>query len=329
MKKTLSLILSFFLIWGCSTSERQSQSWAAGEDRIKVLSTIAMIEDLVKAIGGETVAALTLIRGELDPHSYQLVKGDDEKLAMADIIFCSGLGLEHGPSLRESLVMSSKAVCLGDEIYQTDPSVILFLQKTPDPHIWMDISLWAKGIPFIVSALSKQNPEQADFYKQNGEALTKKMMESHLILQQEMAKIPEEKRYLVTSHDAFNYFTRAYLSTEKERAEGGWEKRFVAPEGLAPESQLSSTDIRLILTHIKEYNINVIFSESNVSHASIVKLLDSGNEEGLHLIIAKGPLYGDAMGPPGSPGDSYLKMIHHDVFTIIKYLDHTDVANGK
>lgn len=316
------LIFSFLLFWGCSNSERHPQSWAAGENRIKVLSTIAMIQDLVVAIGGDTVAPLTLVRGELDPHSYQLVKGDDEKLAMADLIFCSGLGLEHGPSLRESLVMSPKAICLGDQIYHADPSLILFLQKTPDPHIWMDMSLWAKGIPFIVKALSKQNPEKADFYKQNGEALTKKMMETHLLMQQEMAKIPEERRYLVTSHDAFNYFTRAYLATEKEREQGGWQNRFVAPEGLAPESQLSSTDIRLILNHIKAYKIKVVFPESNVSRASIMKLLDAGNEEGLHLTIAKGPLYGDAMGPPGSDGDTYLKMIQHDVETIVQYLDH-------
>lgn len=337
MKKLLKLLylfLSFFFFWGCSLSDRQPQSWAAGETRIKVLCTIAMVEDLVAAIGGDTVAPLTLIRGELDPHSYQLVKGDDEKLAMADLIFCSGLGLEHGPSLRESLVMSPKAVCLGDQIYHSEPSTILFLQQTPDPHIWMDISLWAKGIPFIVQALSQKNPSKAEFYKQNGEALAKKMMESHLLMQQKMAKIPDEKRYLVTSHDAFNYFTRAYLATEKERVDGGWQNRFAAPEGLAPESQLSSTDIRLILNHIKAYNINVIFPESNVSHASINKLLDAGNEEGLHLTIAKGPLYGDAIGPPGSSGDTYLKMIQHDVETILKYLgnspsDHSDPTDAQ
>lgn len=310
-------------------SDLPSQNWTPGEKRTKVLVTIAMIEDLVRTIGGDTVAPLTLVKGELDPHSYQLVKGDDEKIAMADLVICSGLGLEHGPSLRESLAKNSKTICLGDLIQETDPNNIFYIQNTPDPHIWMDISLWAKGVPFIVEALSKINPEQAALYKQRGEALVKNMLEEHRKLQEKMQTIPAEKRYLVTSHDAFNYFTRAYLATDKERAENSWSERFAAPEGLAPESQLSSSDIRLILNHIKTYKVNVIFPESNVSKASINKLLDAGNEEGLHLTIASDALYGDAMGPPGSPGDTYLKMIRHNVDTIWQYFDRTGNSNGK
>lgn len=329
MKALIAFVICMSLLWGCSPGQGTDfQSWAQPDGRIKVLSTIAMINDLVKQIGGDNVAALTLVKGELDPHSYQLVKGDDEKFAMADLIFCSGLGLEHGPSLRETLVKNPKAVCLGDKIRELHPESIIYLQKTPDPHIWMDISLWAKGVPFIVDALSAKDPVHADQYKQRGDALVQKMVAEHNRLQQEMLKIPPEKRYLVTSHDAFNYFTRAYLSTESERSQDDWEKRFVAPEGLAPESQLSSVDIRQILNHMKIYNIQVIFPESNVSQASIRKLLDAGSEENMHLIIASEPLYGDAMGPPGSEEDTHLKMIRHNVETIVKYLDHSGAQDA-
>lgn len=323
MKISITFIICVLLVWSCSSEQKNDfQVWAQPDGRIKILSTIAMINDLVKQIGEENVSVLTLVKGELDPHSYQLVKGDDEKIALADLIICNGLGLEHGPSLQEYLAKNPKSICVGDLIRAANPELIIYLQKTPDPHIWMDISLWTKGVPFIVEALSQKDPLHADQYKERGDALIKQMMEEHVRLQQEMAKIPPEKRYLVTSHDAFNYFTRAYLSTETERAHGGWQKRFVAPEGLAPESQLSSNDIRQILTHMKAHNVHVIFSESNVSQASIRKLLDAGSEEKMHLKIASESLYGDAMGPPGSAGDTLLKMIRYNIETIGKYLDH-------
>lgn len=321
MKGFITFIICALILSGCSSDGKNDfRAWAQPTDRIKVLSTIAMINDLVEQVGGENVSALTLVKGGLDPHSYQLVKGDDEKLALADLIFCSGLGLEHGPSLREFLEKDSKSICLGDSIRDVNPELIIYLQKTPDPHIWMDVSLWAKAVPVIVAALAQKDPTHADQYKQRGDDLVKRMMAEHERFQQDLAKVPPEKRYLVTSHDAFNYFARAYLSTEEERTKGGWQKRFVAPEGLAPESQLSSLDIRQILTHMKAYNVHVIFPESNVSQASIRKLLDAGSEEKMQLKIVSESLYGDAMGPPGSEGDTHLKMIHHNVETIGKYL---------
>lgn len=329
MKAFITFTIAVLLLWSCSSGQRNDfRQWAQPDGRIKVLSTIAMIDDLVKEIGGDTISTLTLIKGDLDPHSYRLVKGDDEKLAMADVVICSGLGLEHGPSLRDYLSKNPKSICVGDLIKESDPESILYLQKTPDPHVWMNISLWAKSVPFIVAVLSEKDPAHAELYKQRGDALVERMMKEHRLLQEKMAKIPSEKRYLVTSHDAFNYFTEAYLATESERKEGGWEKRFVAPEGLAPESQLSSVDIRQILTHMKAYNIHVIFPESNVSQASIRKLLDAGNEENMHLVIATEPLYGDAMGSKGSGADSYLKMIRHNVEIIEKYLSNTEVNDA-
>jgi len=95
---------------------------------------------------------------------------------------------------------------------------------------------------------------------------------------------------------------------------------FLAPEGLAPESQLSVSDIKNILDHMKKYGIQVVFPETNVSQSSIKKLMDAGKEMGIPVTIASESLYGDAMGPPGSAGSKYSKMIEYDVNTIIKYL---------
>ena len=315
-------ILPFLLMIACSQSDchlRTSElnQWRTNNGKIKVLSTIAMIDDVVKQIGGEYVDSLTLIKGELDPHSYQLVKGDDEKFAFADLVFYNGLGLEHGPSLQHHLHSNEKAIALGDQL---DLSLLLRCNGQFDPHIWMDISLWAKIIPFIVDALSKHDPAHANTYQANGETLSKEMTEIHDEVLQQLQLIPPEKRYLVTSHDAFNYFTRAYLATVDETTMASWQKRFAAPEGLAPESQLSSADIRLIINHLQKHNIHVLFPESNVSKDSIRKIVQAGKEKGLDLTIATVYLYADAMGSPGSDGDTHLKMIQHNAKTIAEYL---------
>lgn len=329
MKTVLIFVFSLFTLWSCTPQRDNAlENWFQPDGKLKVLSTISMIDDLVAQIGGEHIATLTLVKGELDPHSYQLVKGDDEKLARADLVFCNGLGLEHGPSLRDYLSSDPKAICLGDRIREKHPDQILYIQKTPDPHLWMDISLWSKCIPLIAEALAAKDPAHAEIYKERADQLSRQFANEHSRLQAQMQNVSEEKRYLVTSHDAFNYFARSYLATDDERTQSSWQKRFAAPEGLAPESQLSSSDIRQILNHIKKYSIKVIFPESNVSQSSIQKLLEAGQEEGLQLIIASKPLYGDAMGAKGSEGDTYLKMIRHNVYTISTYLDHAGAEDG-
>lgn len=319
------LAIFLLLLTACSSNDlsislSQMQRWREPNGRVKVLTTIAMIDDIVRQVGNDFVDSLVLIKGELDPHSYQLVKGDDEKLLFADLIFYNGLGLEHGPSLQQHLHSNPKAIPLGNRLQTALPQHILHYNGQLDPHIWMDISLWLEIIPFIVEALSDKDPLHAENYRSRGSALRSQMLAAHDKIKTEMAAIPENKRYLVTSHDAFNYFTRAYLATDEERRQGDWQKRFAAPEGLAPESQLSTTDIQLIINHLRKYNVHVLFPESNVSKDSIKKIFSAGSEKGLELRISPVPLYGDAMGHPGSDSDTYLKMIQHNASVIIEQL---------
>ena len=328
MAPTLRFFLIFLLMLGVScssdphpSSQNSFKAWMEPNGKLKILSTIAMIDDLVKEIGGDSVDRLTLVKGDLDPHSYTIVKGDDEKFSRADLIFFNGLGLEHGPSLHYQLTNSSKAISLGGKIQETAPERIIHLHGHSDPHIWMDISLWAESIPFIVEALSRQQPENAPMFRENGEKLKAKMGEAHLQVNQLLQSIPEHKRYLVTSHDAFNYFTRAYLADKNETEMAQWQKRFAAPEGLAPDSQISSADIQFIIDHLSKYRITVIFPESNVNQDSIKKIVDAGREKGLSVTIADGCLYGDAMGKAASNADTYLKMIVHNAQTIAHYLN--------
>lgn len=324
----MKFILYLFLLLNlsCSThsgTRKSSQEWLKPNGKLKVLSTIAMIDDIVSQVGGEYVDSISLIRGELDPHTYQLVKGDDEKLAFASLIFYNGLGLEHGPSLQQYLSQNSKAAGLGNFIFKSHPELILKEKGQVDPHIWMDISLWSQIVPQIVQELSLKDPLHREEYEKNGQMLLAKMKQAHHEVLTMMQQIPQERRYLVTSHDAFNYFGRAYLAEDNERQNDGWRSRIAAPEGLAPESQLSAADIQNILDHVAKYRIPVLFPESNVSKDSLKKIIQAGNEKGLKIRIANVYLYADAMGEPGSDGDSYLKMIHHNAKIINENLtDH-------
>ncbi len=315
--------LTFFLLILVSCGglkDESEENWSKKDGRIKVLCTTEMIADIVRQIGGDRVDVATLIKGELDPHSYQLVKGDDEKLKFANIIFYNGLNLEHGPSLKAYLERSDKAIGLGNSIRGDNPDLILHYRGQLDPHIWMDISLWAKTIPYITGALTKFEPKSARYFQERAHKVQEEMLEAHAKVRKELMSIPESRRYLVTSHDAFNYFTRAYLAEDNENTQERWQKRFSAPEGLAPDSQLSTMDIQAIIDHLKAHHIHILFPESNVSQDSIRKILSAGREHGMELEIATPYLYGDAMGEPGSSGDTYLKMIQHDAKMIKLHL---------
>ena len=307
-------------ICGCSSKPSSYRQWMTPNDKIKVLTTTAMIGDLVDYIGGDQVDTMVLISGELDPHSYQLVKGDDEKLAFAHLIFFNGLNLEHGPSLHHALYNQSNAVGLGDRLLQERPESILTCKGEIDPHIWMDTALWAHTIPIIVEALSRCDPTHATLFAHNGAQLDGQLQALHLELRNELQAIPVEKRYLVTSHDAFNYFARAYLATDAEIANENWQMRFAAPEGLSADSQLSTYDIKRMIDHLTTYRIQVLFPESNLSHDSINKIVEAGREKGLNLTIADCPLYADTMGPKGSNGDTYMKMVAHNAHLIALFL---------
>lgn len=320
LKSLVLVLLLCGLLAGCSSSSTPSpmEVWAAKNGKIKVLSTTGMIDDIVGQVGGERIDHIALITGEIDPHSYELVKGDDEKLSLAQLIFYNGLGLEHGASLRYQLKAHANAVDLGDIVSKEHPESILHVGKEIDPHIWMDVSLWSYIIDPIEEALSRIDPEGKEIYAHNAAVLREKMLQEHQSLYYSLQSIPQEKRYLVTSHDAFNYFTRAYLAQPEELANGEWKARFDAPEGLAPEGQLSTSDIQKVIDHLIKYHIQVVFPESNVSRDSLKKVIHACAQKGLTITISSDPLYGDAMGPLGSDAGTYLTMIRYDASVLIE-----------
>ncbi len=318
MKKAFRFFSFFLLVLsGCNSIETK-QLHEKSDHRIKVLSTIAMVGDLVSQIGGDRIDHSVLIIGEIDPHSYELVKGDDEKIENADVVFLNGLNLEHGASLQSKIFSHSHFVSLGDRLFSEHSELILFEKGQFDPHIWMDISLWALTIDPIVEALSEKDPEGKLYYESRGSLLKEEMMSFHNLLKSRLASVPEEKRYLVTSHDAFGYFARAYLSSDRDLQQGDWRKRVVAPEGLAPDGQLSVMHLQEIVDHLIKYKIEVVFPESNVSRDALRKIVLACKEKKAMIHFSTDVLYGDCMGESGSPGGTYLGMLEHNVDILLK-----------
>lgn len=285
--------------------------------KLKILSTIPMIGDLVKRIGGDKVDHVILIRGNIDPHNYELVKGDIEKIQYADIIFYNGLGLEHGASLCYQIKNHKQSVALGDYLLDNYRDQIIISEGEIDPHVWMDVNLWKNTTELIVKTLSNADCAHAEYFANNGTKLLVELEELDLEMVSLLKQIPESQRFLVTSHDAFSYFARRYFAIAGEE---DWSKRCAAPEGLAPDGQLSIGHIRDIVSHLSQYGISVIFPESNVNPDSLKKVQEACLEKGIVVSISKDPLYGDSVGEENGDANTYMRMMKKNAEIIYQSL---------
>jgi manganese/zinc/iron transport system substrate-binding protein len=284
---------------------------------VKVLCTTPIIDDLVSRIGGERIDHLPLMDRTMDPHSYELVKGDDEKFLVAQVLFYNGLGLEHSASLKTQLQEHPHAIALGEEIRRQDASLILQHRGQTDPHIWLDVSLWEKTVDPIVVHLTKIDPEGKEYYEVRGVRVKKELLDLDQWMFSKLQSIGAEKRFLVTSHDAFNYFTRRYLHES-----ASWQDRFCAPEGLAPDGQLGFQDLQRVIDHLQKNRIQTVFSESNVSLDSLKKIVDICREKEIHVEIASSPLFSDTLSGAGTHF-TYEEMMKHNATVLYEAWSET------
>ena len=308
----IACVLILLSVVSCSVSTERGkalQKWLEPNGKVKVLCTTGMIADVAKKVGGDRVDVLTLIVGELDPHSYELVKGDSEKFSHADVVFANGLGLEGGASVKSQIEMHPHGYRLGDGI-----EGVLYEDGHADPHIWMDAKLFSQIVPKMVVAYEAVDGKKG--YSSRGKQVGLELDLLHKELCDMMTEVPMEKRYLVTAHDAFHYFTRAYLASGDEE----WECRCHAPEGLAPDSQMSIADMQEVVDHLLKYRVGVVFPESNLGTVSLEKICAICRESGLHVSIYQDELFGDAMGSPGSGADTYAGMLKENGRRIAKAL---------
>ncbi|MGC2576039.1 MAG: zinc ABC transporter substrate-binding protein [Terrimicrobiaceae bacterium] len=279
---------------------------AVAQEKVKAAVTIGMAADLVRQVGGDRVEVNQLMGPGVDPHLYKPTATDAGRLSKADVIFYSGLMLEgRMGDLFARLARSGKKVY---PITESVPEELLTepkeFQGHYDPHIWFDVSMWAQTVPTIVRGLSEVDPGSAELYEKNGNALVARLGELHQWCKDTAAELPENQRILVTSHDAYNYFGRAY----------GF--KVIGLQGVSTVSEAALADMANLVDFIKKQKVKAIFVETSVNPAAIRRVAeDAGVKVG-------GELYSDAMGNPGEmrggfDTGTYDGMLRYNLKTIV------------
>jgi manganese/zinc/iron transport system substrate-binding protein len=278
----------------------------AGKYPIQVVCTIGMVADQVKNIGGEHVQVVSLMGAGVDPHLYKASPADVAQLNRADIIFYSGLHLEGKlAELLERMGDHKPTVAVAERI--DDAKILHDEGNAHDPHVWFDVSLWSEASGAVRDALAEFDPTHADDYRAAAQAYETKLSALHEFAKTELATVPKEQRVLVTAHDAFQYFGRAY----------GVEVRGI--QGISTDSEASVKHVNDLVDFLVERRIKAVFVETSVADQNIRSLIEGCAAQN-HKVTIGGELFSDAMGPEGTAEGTYEGMVRHNVETIVKAL---------
>lgn len=296
----LSLIVSL-LLTACQKTDPKSEN-----DTLNIVATTTMLADLSKAIGKEHVKVDGLMGPGIDPHLYQASAGDVTLMQNADVVVYNGLHLEGKMGeIFESLTdRGSKVICIEDGLpkdqllsWENDSSV-------HDPHIWFDVSLWKSAAKTVAGQLSEADPEHSADYKKNLEAYTAELEALDTYIKDRIKEIPKEQRVLITAHDAFQYFGKAY----------GLEVRGL--QGISTDAEAGTADVSSLADFITERKIKAIFVESSVPPKTIEALQAAVKSKGFDVTIG-GELYSDSLGGVNSGAETYLLTVKANVDTIV------------
>jgi manganese/zinc/iron transport system substrate-binding protein len=303
----LVLLAAAALSAGCA----EIPTVAAGpiaERKVQVVATTSMIADLARNIGGERVTVRGLMGPGVDPHLFKASAGDVARLESADIIFYNGLHLEAAMSrVLEEMHKRRHTVAVTDNIDRS----LLF---TPpqfggnyDPHVWFDVSMWMQAAEKMRDAMVELDPTHAATYRANAERYLAELETLHTYVKQQAGTVPTEKRVIITAHDAFNYFGRAY----------GFEVRGL--QGVSTATEAGAADVQQLADFIAERRIPAIFVESSVPPRSIQALKAAVQSRGFDVSIG-GQLFSDALGDPDKPEGTYAGMVKYNIDTIVAAL---------
>jgi manganese/zinc/iron transport system substrate-binding protein len=286
---------------GCKEGGRE----ALKGGKLGIVTTTGMIEDAARRIGGDRVTVRALMGPGVDPHLYKASQGDLGLLNGADIVFYNGLHLEGKMvDALEKLGRTKRVYAVSDSI---DPTR---LRKPPefdgnyDPHIWFDVKLWSEGLRRVVAGLKDADPEGAEVYDRNAKAYFAELDSLDKWVRSEIATVPKELRVLVTAHDAFGYFGRAY------------DIEVRGLQGISTVSEFGLADISSLVDMIATRKIKAVFVESSVPKRSIQAVVEGVKSKG-HDVRIGGTLYSDAMGATGTPDGTYIGMVTANVRTIV------------
>jgi manganese/zinc/iron transport system substrate-binding protein len=300
--RLLGALAAFILLTGCAGEER------IDDGRLRVVTTTGMIADLAERVGGERVRVTGLMGPGVDPHLYKASAGDVRTLSSAELIFYNGLHLEAAMAevLREmDGRIRTRAVtdAIPRDRLLTPPE----FEGQYDPHVWFDVSLWMWAAERTAEALIETDPEGEGVYRENLSELLDELEELDRWIHSRVAELPEHRRVLVTAHDAFNYFGRAY----------GFQVEGL--QGLSTVAEAGTGDVQRLARLITERGIPAIFVESSIPRRNVEAVQAAVRARGGRVEIG-GMLFSDAMGDPGTEEGTYPGMIRHNVNTIVSAL---------
>jgi manganese/zinc/iron transport system substrate-binding protein len=284
---------------GCGTNEKDNK-------RRLAVCTTGMVADLVRNVGGERVQVIQLMGEGVDPHRYKANIADVQKLNTADLIFYSGLHLEGKMAdIFERLAAKRPTFAVAESI--DEKQRLQDASRAHDPHLWFDVSLWSQAAGVVRDALVKHDPRHADEYRARADAYQAELAKLHAWAKSQLASIPKERRVLVTAHDAFQYFGRAY----------DMEVRGI--QGISTETEAGLKDINNLVEFLVSRKIKAVFVETSVNDRNMKALVEGCAARG-HTVVVGGELFSDAMGKEGTPEGTYSGMVRHNVNTIVKAL---------
>ncbi len=277
----------------------------AGDGPFEIVTTVGMVTDIVRHVAGNRARVTGLMSEGVDPHLYQATRNDVQKLIEADVVFYSGLNLEHRmQDVFDRQAKTGKAIFavtdgLSRGFLHTPPE----FEGYPDPHVWGNIAAWSLCTGHVAQALAAYDPQGKDVYAKNAEAYRKQLAELADYATKAIASIPEENRVLITAHDAFGYFSCAYKIPVK------------SAQGITTESEAGVNDVNRLVDVIVARKIKAIFVESSVNPKNMQAIREGAKKRGQDVAIG-GKLYSDAMGRTGTYEGTYIGMMDHNITTI-------------
>ncbi len=301
MIKRIIVIFVLVTVLGCKNNKEVN-------GKLKVVVTTSMLTDLVKNIGGDLIELQGLMGAGVDPHLYKASEGDVSKLFNADVIFYNGLHLEGKlVAVFEKMEAQKTTVALGEFLAKEGLIGSDYFASNYDPHVWFNIQYFKEFSDKVTSVLSEKDPKNASSYTVNNLAFQQELDFLHSAVVNTIATLAPEKRILVTAHDAFNYFGKAY----------GF--KVVGLQGLSTATEAGVQDVQKLSEYIIANKVKAIFIESSVPRRTIEALEAAVLSKG-HQVSIGGSLYSDALGDGGSVEGTYVGMFLYNVKTIVNAL---------
>jgi manganese/zinc/iron transport system substrate-binding protein len=315
----LGIALVIAATTGCDDSpsiDHRVQS-SPGGDSYTVVATTAMIGDIVRNIVGDRATVHVLMGPGTDPHLYRPTRSDVNRLLNADVVFYNGLNLEG--RMTETL---TKVASAGVQVHSVTGLISeTYLLETDDdepavdPHVWMDPRGWIQTTLAVAHALSLYDHEYAAVYASNSGTYLETLRELDTYVWEVMTSIPADRRVLVTAHDAFGYFGRAY----------GIEVKAI--QGISTESEAGLRRIEELVNLLVTRQIPTVFTETTVPDRNVRALIEGAAARG-HTVTIGGELFSDAMGEDGTWQGTYIGMIDHNATTIARALGGSTPEGG-